>query len=82
MKADKRSALFQLGLFRHLKGAEYKQSELITLGLFPLILKKVTDDGIMYALVIGPKDETEYKLTLEILKANDIDYFQTKRSGS
>ena len=82
MHAAKKSPLLQLGLFRHLKGAEYKQIELITLGLFPGVLKKVTGDGIMYALVISPENETEQKLTLEILKANNIDYFQTQRSGS
>ena len=82
MHAAKKSPLLQLGLYRHLKGAEYKQGELITLGLLPGDLKKVTGAGIMYALVISPENETEEKLTLEILKANNIDYFQTQRSGS
>ena len=82
MPASKKSPLFQLGLFRHLKGAENKQSELITLGLFPGVLKKVTGDGTMYALVISPENENDYKLTMEILKANNIDYFPAKRSGS
>ena len=82
MKPAERSALLQIGLFRHLKGAESKQSEITDLGLSPGILKKVTVDGIMYTLVISPRDETEHKLALETLQANNINYFQTGKNGS
>ena len=82
MKPAERSALLQIGLYRYLKGAESKQSEITDLGLSPGILKKVTVDGIMYTLVISPRDETEHKLALETLQANNIIYFQTGRNGS
>ena len=82
VQPTKKSALLQVGLFRQLNGAETKQSELTVLGLSPDVRKKVTVDGIMYALVLSPENEYERKLTLDILKASNINYFQAKLNDS
>ena len=82
MQPAKTSTFFQVGLFRQLSGAESKQNELTDLGLSPGVIKKVTGDGIMYALVISPKTEAERKSAIDILKANNINYFKAKKNGS
>lgn len=76
------SPLLQVGLFRHLMGAETKQSELTSIGLTSDIVKRPTADGMMYAVMISPKDEREHRATLATLQANKLSYFHARRHGT
>ena len=76
------SPLLQVGLFKHLNGAEVKQTELTTLGLSPDIVKRPTADGIMYAVIINPQNEGEHRATLATLQANNLNYFHARRHGT
>ena len=80
-KLSDETAILQVGLFRHLKGAESSQRHLTALGLSPEIIKRVTVDGVMYALVIHSRNEAEHQVVLDKLQANDLTYFPQRRQG-
>ena len=72
----------QVGLFKYLEGAEIQQSELTSLGLYPHVEKRISVDGMLYAVVIGPLDDETHFQTVATLQANDLRYFHKKESGS
>ena len=80
-KLSEETAILQVGLFRHLKGAESSQRHLTALGLSPEIIKRVTVDGVMYALVIHSHSQAEHQVVLDKLQANDLTYFHQRRQG-
>ena len=71
-------AKLQLGVFSKLQGAESLQTKLSNLGLVPHIEKRPDVTGTLYALVLGPLDEETHQHTLEELKKNGLNYFQTE----
>jgi PPM family protein phosphatase len=79
---DEPSPLVQVGVFQHLQGAESKQRRLTSLGLSPDIVKRATEVGIRYAVVISPTDETDHRHTLATLQANNLNYFHARRHGT
>ncbi len=72
--------VLQVGLFGRLQGAESEQQRLATIGLLPTIRKRQSQDGIQYALVIGPIAESRYPGTVANLKENGIAYFHLDTS--
>ena len=80
-KLSDETAILQLGLFRHLEGAESSQRHLTALGLSPEIIKRVTVDGVLYTLVIHSRSEAEHQVVLDKLQANDLTYFHQRRQG-
>jgi len=71
----------QVGVFRQLEGAESRLGELTKLGLSPSILKRTTDEGTLYAIVIRTSDEEDYREMLATLQANDLRFFHTEPTG-
>ena len=71
-------AKLQLGVFYKLQGAESLQTKLSSLGLTPHIEKRIDVTGTLYTVVLGPLDEETLQHTLEELKKNGLNYFQTE----
>ncbi len=73
--------MVQVGIFRQLEGAESKLGELTKLGLSPSVLKRETDEGTLYAIVIRASGEEDYQQMLATLQANDLRFFHTEPPG-
>jgi cell division septation protein DedD len=71
-------AKLQLGVFSKLQGAESLQTKLASLGLTPHIEKRTDVKGTLYAVVLGPLDDSTHQDTLEALKKNGLNYFHTE----
>ena len=71
-------AKLQLGVFSKLQGAESLQTKLSNLGLVPHIEKRPDVTGTLYTVVLGPLNEDTHQHTLEELKKNGLNYFQTE----
>lgn len=70
--------IIQVGVFSGLSGAE-KRLELIShLGFTPYIQKKTTQDGMFYAVLIGPIQDERHAMVVAALKENDINFFHWK----
>ena len=68
--------VIQLGIFSRLQGAESRQFDLGKIGLIPQIEKKIIDDSIMYAVLLGPfRDATRHAETIALLEAQKFQYF-------
>ena len=73
--------MVQVGIFRQLEGAESKLGELTKLGLSPSVLKRETQEGTLYAIVIRASGEEDYQQMLATLEANDLRFFHTEPPG-
>lgn len=71
--------MLQIGIFKNLAGAESKQTELTSLGLYPHIEKRSRGGAILYAVVIGPLNRADHRATLAKLDTHGFRYFHRKR---
>lgn len=74
--------VLQLGLFARLEGAENHQTELTGLGLSPHIEKRVTNNSVQYAVVLGPLDAEDHQSAVKTLKENQLQFFHRQRRDS
>lgn len=73
--------VIQLGLFGKLQGAETKQQQLARLGFVPLIEKKVTENTVQYAVLLGPYyDEAQSQEISDALSEAKVNHFQRPES--
>jgi cell division septation protein DedD len=81
IKLPEPGVVIQLGLFNRLQGAEIKQQELARQGFVPYIEKKVTDDTIRYAVLLGPYQDSEVSRQVsDQLREADINHFERSES--
>ncbi|MFN3237494.1 MAG: protein phosphatase 2C domain-containing protein [Pseudomonadales bacterium] len=81
IKLPEPGVVIQLGLFNRLQGAEIKQQELARQGYVPYIEKKVTDDTIRYAVLLGPYQDSEVSRQVsDQLREADINHFERSES--
>ena len=71
----------QLGAFSKLEGAETLQTEMSEKGIVAHVEKKVDSKGLLYAVVIEPKDENEHSRILGKLRENNLNYFHVELSN-
>lgn len=74
--------VLQLGLFARLEGAESHQTELTGLGLAPHIEKRVTNNSVQYAVVLGPLDPEDHQNAVKTLQDNELQFFHRQRRDS
>jgi protein phosphatase len=68
--------VLQLGIYTRLAGAEQVQNKISELGLYPQIDKRPVDQGMRYAVVLGPYDDpVEQELVATTLNREKISYF-------
>jgi len=71
-----RLPVFQLGVYSRLAGAEQVQEKISEFGLYPKIDKRPVDQGMRYAVVLGPYDDpAERKHVATTLNREKISYF-------
>jgi len=74
-------SIIQVGIFSLLDGAEDKQVTLVDLGLEPYIQKRPTEDGLLYAVLLGPLSPEAYEKTVATLNSNNLTFFQRPSRG-
>jgi protein phosphatase len=74
-------SIIQVGIFSLLDGAEDKQLILVDLGLVPYIQKRPTEDGLLYAVLLGPLSAEAYETTVATLNSNNLTFFQRPSRG-
>jgi protein phosphatase len=74
-------SIIQVGIFSLLDGAEDKQLILADLGLEPYIQKRSTEDGLFYAVLLGPLSPEVYETTVVTLNSNNLTFFQRPSRG-
>ena len=74
--------VIQVGIFTKLSGAESKQIALTHLGLDPYVQKRVTENGLQYAVLLGPLSSKTHSEALATLSENNYSYFHRPKRGS
>ena len=74
--------VIQVGIFTKLGGAERKQIALTHLGLEPYVQKRVTENGLQYAVLLDPISSTTHDRALATLTENNYSYFHRPKRGS
>jgi cell division protein FtsN len=74
--------VIQVGIFTKLSGAERKQIALTNLGLAPYVQKRITENGLQYAVLLGPLSASTHDQALATLTKNNYSYFHRPRAGS
>jgi len=74
--------VIQVGIFTKLGGAERKQIALTSLGLTPYVQKRITENGLQYAVLLGPLPASTHDQTLATLTKNNYSYFHRPKTGS
>jgi serine/threonine protein phosphatase PrpC len=69
--------VLQLGLFSKLEGAETRQQEASRKGYVPFIEKKIGEDGVQFAVLLGPYyDEHSVQSTSRELTLEGLNHFE------
>lgn len=76
-----KGATIQVGVFSVLGSAEDKQFVLVHLGLEPYIEKRPMEDGLFYAVLLGPLSSETHETAVVTLNANNLSYFQLPSQG-
>ena len=74
--------LIQVGIFTKLSGAERKQIALTRLGLDPYVQKRMTENGLQYAVLLGPLSASTHDKAVTTLTRNNYSYFHRPNRGS
>ncbi|MCZ6501759.1 MAG: protein phosphatase 2C domain-containing protein [Gammaproteobacteria bacterium] len=74
--------IIQVGVFTKLEGAEEKQIALSQLGLESYVHKRSTENGLLYAVLLGPLSAEIHRSTVATLTANNLSYFHRPTRGS
>ena len=74
--------VIQVGVFTRLEGAEKKQIALSQLGLESYVQKRSTENGLQYAVLMGPLSAEIHQSTVATLTANNLSYFHRPTRGS
>ena len=74
--------IIQVGVFTRLEGAEEKQIALSQLGLESYVHKRTTENGLLYAVLLGPLSAEIHRSTVATLSANNLNYFHRPTRGS
>ena len=74
--------VIQVGIFTKLSGAERKQIALTHLGLDPYVQKRVTENGLQYAVLLDPLSSMTHDEALATLTENNYSYFHRPKRGS
>ena len=73
--------MLQLGLYRSLDGAESQQRAIAALGLTADIEKRSNEGNTLYAVLIGPLSNDEYRAAVSTLNTHDLNFFHRKEGS-
>ena len=75
LNAPSRGTIIQVGLFAGLRGAESQLELLNDIGLEAYIQKKHTDNGLLYAVLLGPIEDENHAVIVAALRDNNLNFF-------